>query len=267
MVFDLSTLVPAMAFIPYLIFTFFGLTGRKDRKIQTPFIVYMLLMAVWSFGSFMMHARTPLMTPLFWNRFMLVGLTGVAFVIYHTLLVLSGNFRKSYRTVLYIGYVAYVGVLVMNFTGHIVTDAYFIGDVFHYDLAREAMLVFIVSYSYLLIGIFTLLRTSYKRSGKILNVRLIWPIFGALVMLVGVLMNLYEPIGRYPVDLLAATVNAFLLFYAVYKYRLVHYSMTVLRIVLYFILISLSVIVFYAVLWLFMPGGVENQSIRIIFTL
>ncbi|MCE1196997.1 hypothetical protein LWX53_10935, partial [bacterium] len=67
MILDVSSLIPALSFIIYIVFIIFGLYSRKD-KVDTSFLQYMIFMAVWSFGSFMMHATTGLLPPLLWNK-------------------------------------------------------------------------------------------------------------------------------------------------------------------------------------------------------
>ncbi len=76
MIFDLSSFIPGLSFILYVIFTVFSLNKKKDEKLHWPFILYMFLMSVWSFGSFMMHANTKVLTPLNWNRIMVAGVRG-----------------------------------------------------------------------------------------------------------------------------------------------------------------------------------------------
>ena len=71
-------------------------------------------------------------------------------------------------------------------------------------------------------------------------------IIGAIVVLIGVATNLYNPIGKYPFDLLATTINAAIIFFAVYKYRLIHYSSAMLN-----ILLTVFVSIFTSALFLF----------------
>jgi hypothetical protein len=68
--------------------------------------------------------------------------------------------------------------------------------------------------------------------------------FGDLIMLLGIATNIYTPIGKYPFDLLTTTINGVIIFYAVYKYRLVHYSTIVLRIILSIFVTIISAFIF-----------------------
>jgi len=249
MIFDLSSFIPAIAFLLYILFTVFGLYQVRREKIHWPFIGYMFLMALWSFGSFMMHANTGIKTPLFWNRIMMVGMLGGPIAIFHSILDLFEKKNKKYNYIVYVGYVIYGFLLFLNFTGHIVSDAYFIGETFYYKLAKGSVVAYILSYMLLIFGIGVLLRELYKTRDDIFKKKFRLPIFGALIMLGGVLANLYEPMGRYPLDIFTATINAFIIFYAIYKYRLVHYSAFVIRAILYLVLVIISALVFYGIIW------------------
>lgn len=231
MILDISSLIPALSFLIYIPFIIFGLWSKKER-VSLSFLGYMGFMALWSFGSFMMHANIRLLTPILWNRLMLVGLLGGPFAIFSTLLYFSGTEKKRYRVFLYLGYLIYFYLLYLNLAGKIVTDAGFQGDQFYYQLGPGAPIAYSLSYFYLLLAIFLVFREIRTNTNRFLRQSLRLVVAGVIIMLAGVAANLYAPLGRYPVDLLAATINAVIIFFTVYKYRLVHYSAVVLKIFL-----------------------------------
>ncbi len=248
---NISSFIPAITFVLYVVFTVFGLNRRRGEHIQWSFILYMLAMTVWSFGSLMMHLNSGVLTPLFWNRFMVVGMLGGPITIFHSMFGLVGLKRRFYSYQLYFGYAIYAYLLYLNFRGYIVTNAWFDPAEFHYTLGSGAPIAYFLSYIYLLLVILLLTFELSRSKSRIERKKLRLPLIGALIMLFGVLGNLYEPIGRYPIDLLSSAVNAVLIFYAVYKYRLVHYSSYVLRAILYFVLVVVSAFVFYGINWVF----------------
>ncbi len=249
MIFNLSTLIPAIASILYIVFTTFGLYQSKRERIHWPFIFYMFLMFLWSFGSFMMHANSQLFTPLFWNRFMMIGMLGVPITILHTVLDLLEKRRKKYNMFLYVGYPIYAIMLYLNFRGAIVSSAGFENGNFTYTLGKGSYIGYILLYAFLILGIIVLFRELYKTKNEMIKKKLRLPLFGGGLMLIGVLMNIYEPIGRYPFDIFTSTINAFIIFYAIYKFRLVHYSAFVIRANLYLVLVIISALVFYGIIW------------------
>jgi len=261
---DISSLIPAIAFILYIVFAVFGMYQHVRERVRWSFLLYMLAMAVWSFGSAMMHANTGIASPLFWNRFMLVGLLAGPITIYHSLRDLSGTVRRRYDVIVYLGYVIYGFLLYLNLSGGIVTEAGFRGRTFFYTLGPAAPAAFLLSYLFLVLGIILLSRSIRHASDPIVRNKLTPPLYGAVALIVGVLGNLYEPVGRYPVDLFAATVNAVLIFYAIYKYRLVHYSAVVLRAILYFVLVIVAAFVFAGIIWLSTPD-VRSRGLEYVF--
>jgi signal transduction histidine kinase/ribosomal protein S18 acetylase RimI-like enzyme len=240
---DVSSLVPALSFVIYIPFTLFGLSSRKE-KINFSFLIYMAFMALWSFGSFMMHVDAPIFTPLIWNRVMLVGLLGGPISILGTLIYLTGNEKRRYRVLLYIGYVMYVVMLYFNFKGMIVVDARFELGEFHYTLGKGAFIAYSMSAFYLLVSFVLMTREVSVSENKFKRKTLRLVAFGDLIMLLGIATNVYTPIGKYPFDLLTTTINGVIIFYAVYKYRLVHYSTIVLRIILSIFVTIVSAFIF-----------------------
>jgi PAS domain S-box-containing protein len=210
----------------------------------------MFFMALWSFGSFMMHANTGIFTPLIWNRVMLVGLLGGPISILGTMIYLSGTNKRRYRYFLYFGYVIYFYLLYLNLTGAIVSDAGFDSSGFHYKLGTGSFIAYSLSYFYLFLAILLLWRQLQHSENKFKKKTYRLVVTGAVIMLAGVAVNLYGPLGKYPFDLAAATINAAIIFFAIYKYRLVHYSSIVLNIFLTIFLTIFSGAIF---LFFFLP--------------
>lgn len=122
MILDASSLIPALSFIIYIVFIVFGLYSRKD-KVDGSFLQYMFFMALWSFGSFMMHANTGILTPLLWNKVMLMGLFGGPISFLATMIHLSGTEKRRYRVFLYAGYILYFFMAYLNLSSKVVTAA------------------------------------------------------------------------------------------------------------------------------------------------
>lgn len=261
MILDLSSIIPAVAFVPYVLFLLFGLYRKRGERFHMPFILYMSLMAVWSFGSFMMHANTGIADATFWNRFMLVGMLGVPIAIFFSVLDLIGTFRRRYISVLVIGVSIYGFLQYLNFRGLIVSEAGFENGEFYYRIAGGALAAYSLCYAFLMVGILHLTRELVSSKNHQLKRQLRIPLYGTILMITGVLVNLYELLGRYPVDLFASTINAFGIFYVIYRYKLIHYSQLVMKVILYFVLITISVLVFTVIIWVTF-ASVRNIPLR-----
>ena len=250
MILNISTLFPAMSCVLYIVFTVFGLSQARKEKGLHSFNLYMLMMTIWSFGSFMMHSNLNVYNTLGWNRIMMIGMLGVPITMFHALLDLTGHKKRRQILSLYAGYVLYAYLLYFNFTGGIVKQAWFVGDEFYYSLAEGAVLTYSLCYLYMILALIHLTRQLRKAENKAIRRKLMFPIYGVVILLLSVLVNLYEPLGKYPIDLIGTTLNAIFIFYAIYNYKLLNYSAIVLQGILYIILTIVSSSIFYVALWL-----------------
>ena len=243
MIFNFSSLVAALSFCIYVIFIIFGLSGRKER-VSVSFLIYMVMMALWSFGAFMAYGNIGIISLTDSIKIKLVGLLGAPFAIFATLLYFSKSEKKLYRNLLYIGCVLYAYLLYLNFSSSIVADVWFEGFDYHYRLGSDALIVYSLSYAYLILTILFLLREQKANQNKFLKRALQLMLIGVVVLMIGVLAYLYEPIGRHPVDMIAAMINSSIIFYSIYKYRLVHYSTFVFDLILGVLVAAFSSIIY-----------------------
>ncbi|MEX2444994.1 MAG: GNAT family N-acetyltransferase [Alkalispirochaeta sp.] len=253
MLFNISTLVTGVTFLLYVAFVVFGFTQHKINRIQVSFFLYMMAMAVWSAGSFMMHGTGPTGATLFWNRFMLVGLLAVPITFFHSLLDLVDSHHRRWHLVLGVGYAIWFYLVALNFRGRIVNRAGFIDGNFVYSLGDQAYLAYVLSYAYLVFAISMIARKMYRADDPLARKKLTPPLVGGIVLLLGVMVNLDESIGRYPIDVFAGMVNGVLIFYSIYKFRLVHYSQLVLQGIVYFLLSVFAAFLFSKIMWVISP--------------
>ncbi|HQB90548.1 MAG TPA: histidine kinase N-terminal 7TM domain-containing protein [Sphaerochaeta sp.] len=155
--FDISAIIPAVAVVLYVTFVIFGFFQYKKDRFYWSFQLYMIFVAVWSFGSMMMHLNSPVMTPLFWNRIMLVGLLCVPFGLCSFVVDMLSIRNKAVRWLINLSYLLIIPLMYLNFSGSIVSDAGFVDGVFFYQLADGALSAYSLSYVYLIITILLLL--------------------------------------------------------------------------------------------------------------
>ncbi|MDY0303658.1 MAG: GNAT family N-acetyltransferase [Sphaerochaeta sp.] len=242
--FDVSTIIPAVAFVLYVSFVIFGFFQYKKDRYYWSFQLYMILLSIWSFGSMMMHLNSPVMTPLFWNRIMLLGLLAIPFPLCSFVLDILSIRNKAVRLLINISYVLIIPLMHLNFTGSIVSDAGFADGIFYYQLADGAMSAYSLSYAYLVLTIVLLLFGADWRGGEQVRKNITLPLVGVLVMLIGIFMNLFPTLGKYPIDIFAAAVNAVLIFYSIYKYKLINYSKVAISFLYSTILVAVASLTF-----------------------
>ena len=248
--FDISAIIPAVAVVLYVTFVIFGFFQYKKDRFYWSFQLYMIFVAVWSFGSMMMHLNSPVMTPLFWNRIMLVGLLSVPFGLCSFVVDMLSIRNKAVRYLINLSYLLIIPLMYLNFSGSIVSDAGFVDGVFFYQLADGALSAYSLSYVYLIITILLLLFGADWRHDKQARKNLTLPLIGVMVMLIGIFLNVFPAVGKYPVDIFAAAVNAVLLFYSIYKYKLINYSKAAITVLYSTILFAVSSLTYLAIFFI-----------------
>jgi two-component system, NtrC family, sensor kinase len=252
LIIDISTIIPAVAFILYVFFVIFGFLQYKKDRFYWSFQLYMIFFSIWSFGSMMMHLNSSIMTPLVWNRMMLIGLLSAPFALSHFVVDILDIQIRFVRLFVRLSYLLIIPLMILNFTGSIVSDVGFTSEgIFYYELSSGSMGAYSISYVYLIITLLILLITSKQRPLQKYHRNLLLPLIGVVIMLIGILMNLFPELGKYPIDVFAATINALLLFYTIYKYKLINYSRLGLSIIYSTILAITASIAYYVIISFF----------------
>ncbi|MHC1691752.1 MAG: GNAT family N-acetyltransferase [Sphaerochaetaceae bacterium] len=266
---DISTVIPAVACILYVFFVIFGFLQYNKDRFYWSFQLYMILFSIWSFGSMMMHLNSEYMDTLFWNKIMLVGLLSAPFALSNFIVDILDLHKRSVRIFINASYLMIIPLMYLNFSGSIVYDAGFTAEgIFFYELAPGAVLAYSLSYVYLFLTLVILLFGSKYRATKNYRKNLFLPLIGVVIMLVGIFINIFPSLGKYPIDIFAAAINALLLFYTIYKYKLINYSRFGLSIIYSTILAIIASVSYYLIITLiqrfnsdFAPGSVSQLAI------
>lgn len=215
-------IIPFICFSCYCILLIVLLGSRKKNKVAKYYTFYIIAMIVWSFGSFIM--RTNIYPgPLFWNRILCVGLISMPVIFYHFTLVLTDTTTQKVK--LYFGYLTAVILLIYNFLGFIMKEAYAINNVFYYTLGPLASVMAIWSLCYILLAFLNILEKVKKGEIPFSRVRFI--LYGIILVLAGGLLNLSPSFGKYPIDIISNTINAIFIGYSIYKYKFLQIKLIV----------------------------------------
>lgn len=214
-------LIPFLCFICYC-FLLMILIGSRRNKIARHYAFYIMSMIIWSFGSFIMRTNFP-PGPLFWNRILCVGLISMPVIFYHFTLVLTDT--NNQKNKLYFGYFSGGLLLVANYSGLIMSQAYAKDNFFYYTLGPAASIMALWSLCYLLLAFTNIIAKVRSNQIPLARVKLI--LIGSALMIFGGLLNLRPSLGRYPLDILLNTINAFFIAYSIYRYRFLEIKLIV----------------------------------------
>jgi diguanylate cyclase (GGDEF)-like protein len=217
----LIIIIPFASFICYCAL-FAILMGSTKNKITKYYTYYILAMIVWSFGSFIM--RTNIYPgPLFWNRILCIGLIAMPVAFYNFALALTETTSRNW--ILYTGY-SFAGVLITgNFFGAITKEAHAENNVFYYTLGPLASTMALWSICYMILALVNILNNVKSKAIPFIRVKYI--IIGLMLVIIGGLLNLVPSLGKYPLDILSNTINAFFIAYSIYRYKFLEIKLIV----------------------------------------
>ena len=208
----------------FLLLTFAS-SGQKSKKVIRTFIGMLAIMILWNGGSLGMRLQIwP--SPYFWHHVSLLGMMMVTVSYFHFSLDFlddRNNHGRNFWAIFYV--VIFVINCITNFfiplpevtiTG---TKAEFL---YHYNWHIYVLLSFIVITLLQLTGIIW----RHCRGNRIAMQQLLPVVAGLMIMLLGHVLATLPMFVGFPADMLSGAINAFFLFYALYKKKL--FRMTIL---------------------------------------
>lgn len=204
--------IPGAAFVCYGVLMILMTFSRRD-EIKWAFMSYLLAMMVWSFASMMMRTGVQ-PSVLFWNRILVVGVIFMPVTFYY---FMQKIMRINRGFLVVIGLAGCVILMVLNFNGQFVTEAYIENGQFIYELGYAAIPAYIWGFLYLFLAIFILFRRISQNKMDFRSVKYVF--IGTILIIPGTILNLLPAIGKYPIDIAVHTINAILIAYSIFRYR------------------------------------------------
>ncbi|MCK4419271.1 response regulator [Candidatus Aerophobetes bacterium] len=267
MFWNISSIIPLIAFAAYSILLSIAIWRGPGTNPARIFILYLFSMVIWSLGSFLMHLDPPFRTPLFWNRFMLIGVFAMPILFYSFVRSFLG-IRKQ-KIWLYLGTVLYLSLLTANVMGHIVKEAYVLEGVFYYEIGIAAYFVFMSCILFVGLAAFNLVQKYKETKDSDYRNRLKYLLIGILIIAAGTATN-FTKLGRYPLDILINTINALLITYVIPKYKLLDINIVIRKGSVYFaltIIIASVYLMMIFVLERLLRGMVEISLVAILIAI
>ncbi len=213
-----SAVVPLVAFSGYIVLI--ALVGSQSlgRRVNQLFIWYALLLMMWSFGAFMAYADFPVMSPHFWNNFLIVSAVFGSVALFQFVRAFLG---KSQPLVwLSLGYGLCVLMAIAATMGYVVEAAYWSAGTYHLELGTATLTVVLISSAFAGAAIFNLVQGYRRERDPFARNRIAYPLAGISIAMVLALTNVLPGWKWYPVDQAGNVINAALLSYAILRYRL-----------------------------------------------
>jgi len=227
---SISLAIPLLAVLCYSVLLVLVLRHNPRSRLNQVFALYLLSMATWSFGCFMMRAGLPGPRPVFWNRFMIFGLLAVAVLFLQFVRLFLAV--RSYRTWVYVGIALYVVLAAANAAGYVTRNVEVSNGVLQYEIGPAVVPVMLYGYLFSGLGMYKLLRAHQQSKDEAYRNRIKYPLAGVVLVSLGLFTDL-TPLGRYPIDIAMNVPNAVLIAYAILRYQLLDITLAIRKGLLY----------------------------------
>ncbi|MCD6554092.1 MAG: GAF domain-containing protein [Anaerolineae bacterium] len=246
---------PLLALLSYILLLGIVLRHGARSRLHRFFALFLLTMAVWSFGSLMMRLN-PSRIEL-WNKVLLAGGTvTMPLVLFGFVQAFLGQRRDRW---LWLGLVMAVGLAIATAAGYMIEYVRMTSDgqlEFGFGQALPiygTYWIFYVSYA-----CWSLIQAYRRTVDPVMRNRIRYPLIGMALVLLGGFTNILPALGAFPIDHAANLINALLLAYTIFRYRLLDISIVVRKGLLYsiptaiigagyFLVVSLAVNLFHVI--------------------
>lgn len=216
--------------------------SKKDKQVIT-FMLFMGAMASWPAASLFMKLQLAPGT-LTWNRIMVSAMLMIPYFAYFFVSVFTGTRKKIS---LFVITIVILILQVFNGMGLIISNASMIEVIvegiprLELDYSIGPVAPYMFGIIFIMLALTMRMMTKAIKNGSKSSHRLKPVLFGFVVLFVGMMFNLLPVLGKYPIDLFFGLITSLIMFYAVYKTRVVELKFVITRAVVFTALLTLLV--------------------------
>jgi diguanylate cyclase (GGDEF)-like protein len=237
---NLWALIPLISFIVFTVLLVIVLPQAKKRANRL-FAVFLFASELWSFTAFMLLYNVNASTQylIFWNGLVITAIPLVVVTYYHFLRAYN---NKPGGIGVYLGYVVVLAILALSLTGHVVKDAYFIGDLLYHDIFPWEYIIAAILTPLLAFTLFMLIGRYRSSTDPIDRNRTAYLIVGwSILLLISYITPFSPALKTLPTDHLGNLVNALIITYAISRFQLLNIQLVMRRVLVYLILVGVVV--------------------------
>lgn len=206
-------------------------------------MLFMGAMASWPAASLFMKLQLAPGT-LTWNRIMVSAMLMIPYFAYFFVSVFTGTRKKIS---LFVITIVILILQVFNGMGLIISNASMIEVIvegiprLELDYSIGPVAPYMFGIIFIMLALTMRMMTKAIKNGSKSSHRLKPVLFGFVVLFVGMMFNLLTVLGKYPIDLFFGLITSLIMFYAVYKTRVVELKFVITRAVVFTALLTLLV--------------------------
>jgi diguanylate cyclase (GGDEF)-like protein/putative nucleotidyltransferase with HDIG domain len=217
--------VPLITCLAYLVLFGFSLASLKQRTNRV-FALYLIVAAIWSFTSFMLHLNLFPNQTLFWNEALTVALIWTLITYYHFIRVYT-NRNAGWQ--IFVGYVILFVLAVVSFLGHVVKYSYIINGYLHYSLGNSMYAIGALSLTPIIAGIYLLIKKYRGSIDPTERNRTMYLITGWSIITLLSYSNLVPSVSGFPLDQAGSLINVLIIAYSISHFQLLDIKFVIRR--------------------------------------
>jgi putative nucleotidyltransferase with HDIG domain len=222
--------ISLIALLFYCVLLWIILTREARSRLHVFFSIYLGTMIIWSFGSLMTFANSPLGNTLFWLRMMVMGpyLMPVAFFAFVQVFLMI-----EWKAVMNLGLLTLLATLVLNFMGLILPQGRLVGSEIDVTYGFPAVVVPALTWV-LMIGAsaYALIREYRRTRDQIYRNRIKHLLLVLVVIFAGSATNA-TALKSFPIDITFNIFSALLIANAILRHQLIDINLVVRKGLLY----------------------------------
>jgi diguanylate cyclase (GGDEF)-like protein len=238
-----SAVISLSALIIYISFLWIVLTRKSGEPIGRHFGLFLFVMALWSFGSFMAYIQLNDLNALFWNRFMMIGSAAAPIAFYS---IVQAFLKRNLRAWLWAGFIIFSVVQGFNILGWVVSTAEVTNNTLHTTYGSGILAVDIIWVFFLGLSIALLITRLRKAEAALDRKRCSYLLLAIGIVLIGYL-SYGTDLSDYPTNILFNIVAALVVFYALFNSHLLDFS-DLVRVGLYYLTPTIIIWLFFFVI-------------------
>jgi len=201
------------------------LTSIKKQNNRI-FALYLIVAAIWSFTSFMLHLSTTPKQALFWNEALAVALIWTLITYYHFIRVYT-NRTKGIE--LFIGYLILFVFAFLSFKGHIIKYAYVVNGVLYHNIGNGIYAIGVLSITPIVAGLYLLIRKYRGSTDPSDRNRTMYLIAGWSIITLFSYSNLIPAVAGFPLDHFGSLVNVLIISYSISRFQMLDIKFVIRR--------------------------------------
>jgi hypothetical protein len=233
-VWNIYAIIPFAACIAYIALIAV-VANRSLSRVHKVFILLATVSALWSFGSFTLHADILPAQTMNVNRALILFGGSVPVVYYHFVRVF---FNRPVGKVTYLGYAWLVGWAIYIYQGGVLISSYVADGILFWEYDATFYLFSATLSAYMVAAIFYLVQGFRRSNDPLVRNRVGYLLAAFIIWMIFAMTNFVPTLSNYSVDHIGAIFFALIISYTILRYQLLNIRFVVRRGLTWVILIS-----------------------------